>query len=281
MPDVTSAEWRAKVAAYTAVLNAVWRAMAPDRPMQAFLEGVGAYHNDYVASMNPTPQEESAIGPEEANAHPDNSAMYETYSYQYRGLDAVQAMLADRSPIMFAAWHHGAIHHVCYGVVRTFPQTAVFTRWRYQYGRVSSFPMQGPGALALVRMDRFLREARPIFAFVDGPPFGKVVQLPIFGVRCNFSLGPIHIVRGVERAHIVPVTHCIRDGNTVDITFHPSFPEHGRLPEMSESDVIGSLLGLFEREQRRNAPTQVLPEFLLHRQEIVRAASSGPRPNPR
>jgi hypothetical protein len=231
--------------------------------------------------MNPTPQEESKMDPDEAKAVLDNSAMYENYSYQYHGVDAVRAMFSDPAPIMFAAWHHGAIHHVCYGVTRLFTQTAVFTRWKYQYGRVFSIPMQGPGAFTLMRMDRFLREGRPIFVFVDGPPFGQVVQLPIFGVLCNFALGPIHIVRSVEGARIVPVTHYVRDRNTIDIAFHSPFPEHGRLSDMSESDTIGSLLGLLERELRRNAPAQALPEFLLHRQEIVRATSSEPQLNSR
>ena len=273
MSSAPSEEQRSALAALANAINSAWRALAPTVPAKSYLDAVTAFQKVYVSSMSPPHLGNRVIGPEEAAKLPDNSAIYETVSYRYQGIDAVRTAIAERVPLMFVAWHHGAIHHVNHGIARVLPQTAIFTRWAYQFGRVVTYPMHGPGAFTLLRMDRFLREGRPVSFFIDGPAFGKVVRLSIFGLPADFALGPIHVACSVEGARIVPITHYLRAGNTVEITFHPPTPATGRLAEMSERDVIELLLTLFEQDLRLNAPEQVLPQFLVHREVIVRDES--------
>ena len=252
------------------VFQYVWQRVAPGVPAQAYRDAIDAHEKTSLARVRLTSHGTRIIGPEEAARLPDNSADYEPVTFAYDGLDAVKAMIADGVNLAFVTWHHGARHHSDYGMASAVPQTAIFTRITFQYGKVFSFPMLTAQALALVQMNRFLREGRPIYYYLDGPPLGTTVRLPILGVPSNLSTTPIRIIKSVAGVRLVPVTNYYRDGNVVEYIFHPPLPAPDRLPQMSEPDILASLLTLLERDHLKRGPEQVMLNYLLQRELAVR-----------
>jgi lauroyl/myristoyl acyltransferase len=207
------------------------------------------------------------IRADEADSIPDNSPDYESVEYIYEGLDGVKSLLADGKPVAFVMWHHGARQHADYAVVRVLPQTVIFTRKTFQYGKVFSYPMIKGQALSLFRMERLLRDGRPILYYLDGVPIGDTVQLPILGVPSNLSTAPIHNICSVEGVRIIPVTNYYRDGNRVEVIFHPPLPAVEQLSGMTAREVLAVLLRFFEQDQRVRAPEQVMWWFIAYRMQ--------------
>jgi hypothetical protein len=248
---------------------AVWKTLAPALPARDYYNDIKSYQDTYRNLVTPTAHGTRFIDADKATDFPDNSAQYERVVYRYNGLEAVNALLAAKLPVAFLTWHHGAIQHLDYGVVRVLPTTAVFTRRTFQYGRVFSVPMLGAGGFALLRMDRYLRGGRPILYYVDGAPLGQTVRLPMIGVPSDLSIAPIRIIKSVERLHLVPVTHSFRKGDIVEITFHPPSPPPDRLASMAEGDILAALIALFENDRRLQGPEQVLVQYLPFRARLA------------
>jgi hypothetical protein len=259
---------------------AVWRTLAPAVPARDYYNDVKSFQDTYRNFVKPTVHGTRFIDADKGADFPDNSAQYERVVYRYNGLEAVNSLLAAKLPIAFVTWHHGAIQHLDYGVVRVLPTTAVFTRQTFQYGRVFSVPMLGAGGFALLRMDRYLREGRPILYYIDGAPIGQTVRLPMIGVPSDLAIAPIRIIRSVEGAQLVPVTHSFRKGNIVEITFHAPSPPPERLASMTERDILAALIPLFENDRREQGPEQVLVQYLPFRARLGQntGATNPPRP---
>jgi lauroyl/myristoyl acyltransferase len=234
---------------------------------------MAAFRRDYLRRGRRTVHGTRLIGPDEAASLPDNSAEYENWSYRYAGLEPVKEMVAARIPVLFVGWHNGAINHLDYSIARVLPEVAIFSRYTFQYGRVFAYPMLGGGALSLLRLDRFLREGRPALIHIDGPPEGPTVELPLLGVPANFATGAIRVVRRIDGVRIVPVTSYWRSGDTIEVAFHLPVPEPARLADMSERDIIAALLACLEDDLRRNAPEQVVLEYIPYREALARTAA--------
>ena len=198
---------------------------------------------------------------------PDNSAVYEQLVYSYDGLDEVKAMLADGKPVAFVTWHHGARQHAEYGIARVLPQTAFFSRDTLQFGKTFTCSMAAAGALSLVKMERFLRDGRPIHYYFDGAPLGVTVRLPVLGYPSNLSTAAIRTIRSVDGLRLIPVTAYYRGTTAAHITFHCSVPRFERFPDMSDREVLRSLVELLECDQREQAPEQVMWWFMADRQQ--------------
>ena len=258
------------------VFQAVWQRIAPEVPAAAWRDAVDSHEKTSLARVRLTAHGTRLIGPEDAARLPDNSADYEPVSFAYKGLDAVNAMIADGVPVAFVTWHHGARHHSDYGIARAVPQIAIFTRITFQYGRVFSSPRLKAQALALVQMSRFLRDGRPIYYYLDGPPFGATVRLPMLGLPSHLSTTPIQIIKSVPGVRMVPVTNYYRDGNLVEYIFHPPVPDPDRLADMSEADILAVLLSFLEQDHLKRGPDQVMLNYLLQRELAVRKAKMKP-----
>jgi hypothetical protein len=256
------------------LLVSVWRAVAPGMPTLEYGNAIIAFEQAYLRLGKRTVHGTRLIGPDEAASLPDNSADYENMSYLYTGLEPVKAMIADRIPVLFVAWHHGAFNHLDYSIARVLPEVAIFARYTFQYGRVFSYPMLGSGALSLLRLDRFLREGRPSLIYIDGPPQGVTVELPLLGIPANFAIGPIRTVRRIDGVRIVPVTHYWRAGETIEVTFHPAVPAPDRVAQMSERDIIAALLAFLQDDLKRKAPEQVFLRLMSRREAMARAAAT-------
>lgn len=252
------------------VFRAVWQTVARDMPMQDYSDANREFAASGVMKNLATVHGARLIGAEEAAGLGDNSADYETVTYNYSGLDEVRALVASKRPVALVGWHHGARQHSDYGIARVLPETAIFTRRTFQYGKVFSFPMLKAPALGLARMNGFLRDGRPVFHYLDGVPLGRTVQLQMLGVTANLATAPLSIIRSVEGVRIIPVTNYYRGGNIVDYIFHHDWPGFERAGEMSEVDLLAALLEFLEQDLRRRGPEQVLVEFLLHRERLAR-----------
>lgn len=205
------------------------------------------------------------ISPAEAAKIPDNSILFENMDYQYVGLHQTKNMLDKGLPLAFITWHHGARRHADYALSRVLPQTAIFTRKTFQYGRVFSYPMHKSQALSLVRMQRFLADGRPILYYLDGIPLGNCAELKILGVLSKVSTAPINIIRQVKNVHIVPVTNYYQPGNKVLTIFHPPLDDPVLQPSKTDGDVLAELLKYLEDDLRKRAPVQVLWGQLVNR----------------
>lgn len=270
MSDSRSARQDRYQALLSQVFQAVWQRLAPDVPAERFRAAVDAHEKTSLARVRLTSHGTRLIGPEEAARLPDNSADYQPVTFRYDGLDAVKAMIADGAPLAFVTWHHGARHHADYGIASALPQTAIFTRITFQYGKVFSFPMLKAQALALVQMNRFLQDGRPICYYLDGPPLGTAVPLSILGVPSNLSTTPIRIIKSVAGVRMVPVTNYYRDDNVVEYIFHPPVPNPDLLAQMSEADILAALLSFLEQDHLKRGPEQVMLNFLLQRELAAR-----------
>ena len=273
MPENPPPHTAAELEEFKRVFISVWRTLAPSREVQAYYDAIRTFQLSYLPSQKRTVHGTKPIDPAKAATLPDNSADYETVTYRYAGLDPVKAAVAAGLPMFLVGWHHGAIHHLDYAVARAIPEIAIFARYTLQYGRVFSIPMEGASALTLLRMDRFLRDGRPILTYIDGPPEGATVELPLLGVPARFAVGPIRLARAISGARIVPVSHFIRSDRVVEIAFHPPVPPE-RLPAMSESDIVAAVLATLEADLRRDAPEQVLLQFVQRREAVARKAEA-------
>lgn len=238
--------------------------LAPNVPPQEYMDANVRYRK-YFDLVQPREFGARIIGADEIHTIPDNSQDYESVEYVYEGLDAVKSLLAEGKPVAFVMWHHGARQHADYAVARVLPQTVIFTRKTFQYGRVFSYPMIKGQALSLFKMERLLRDGRPILYYLDGVPLGDTVRLPILGIPSNLSTAPIHNICSVEEVRIIPVTNYYLDGKRVEVIFHQPLPSVQQLPHMSERDVLASLLEYFERDQRLRAPEQVMWWYIVYR----------------
>jgi lauroyl/myristoyl acyltransferase len=273
MPENPPTPTAAEIEELKRIFFSVWRTLAPERQPGAYYESIRAFQESYLQSQKRTFHGTKPIGPTEAAALPDNSADYETVTYRYAGLETVKAAVAAKLPVFLIGWHHGAIHHLDYAVARALPEIAIFVRYTLQYGRVFSIPMEGASALTLLRMDRFLRDGRPILTYIDGPPEGATVEVPLLGVPARFAVGPIRLARAIAGSCIVPVTHFLRPGRVVEVAFHPPVPPE-RLPAMAESDIVAAVLATLEADLRRDAPEQVLLQFIQRREAVARKAEA-------
>jgi len=244
----------------------VWKLLAPEISSQAYLKASHEYRKLISGFNRPKHFGNRIVTREEAREIQDNSAFYEDYTYIYEGLESVQEMVSAEKPVVFALWHHGAIHHNDYGISRVFPQLAIFTKFTFQYGKVFSFPTGKSQALNLVRMDRFLRESRPVLYYLDGIPLGETVTLPILGTPASISTAPIGVIRSVEGIKIVPVTTNYRIGKKVEIKFHPPSPTPEKIPEMSKKEILEALLDFFEKDKKSKAPGQVMWWYIVFRE---------------
>lgn len=209
-----------------------------------------------IRAATRTMQRNRLIGAAETAASPDNSADLEGVTYVYRGLDEVKTMIAEGKPLVFITWHQGAVGRN-YGLARVLPETAIFTRETFQYGRVFSVSMLKARGLSLVKIERFLQEGRPIKYSIDGIPLGHTVRLPILGIPAHLSTAPIRIMRSVKGVRLVPVTCYFRDGDVIELTFHPPHPPPERLPGMSDRELLEALISFLEQDLMDQAPEQV------------------------
>ncbi len=213
----------------------------------------------YQRKLRSTPHTQHGtrlIGPAEAAGIPDNSTDYEHFTFSYHGLDEVKAMLAEGTPLVFIAWHQGASVRN-YGIARVLPETAIFTQETFQLGKIFSHSMLRAKGLSLVKIERFLRERRPVKYTLDGPPLGRTVRLPMFGIPSDFAAAPIQVMRSVEGLRFIPLTAYYRDGASIELFFHPPFPAPEDLPGMSDREVLEALLSYLERDLAEKAPEQV------------------------
>lgn len=219
----------------------------------------------------------SLVGAAGTAGRPDNSADLEHLTYVYRGLDKVKVMIAEGNPVVFIAWHQGGGGRN-YGLMRVLPETAIFTRGTYQHGKVFSHSMLKAKGLSLVKIDRFLREGRPIKYTIDGIPLGQTVRLPILGIPARLSTAPIQIMKSVRGVRLVPVTCYFRESNVVELTFHSPHPPPEQLPGMSDREILEVLISYLERDLMERAPEQVRWRMLgeVERLEEMEGAVSLP-----
>ncbi len=258
------------------LMEAARRFLAPDMTISEYYEAIRHFEAKQLGRVKNQSYPNRIISAEDAARMPDNSAKYETLAYRYHGLDRVRELLGDGKPVAFVGWHHGARDHSDYALARTIPRIAIFARWVIQYGRVFSIPMATMGGLALVKMKRFLEDGRPVFYYLDGAPHGECVQLPVFGINCNFSTAPIKLFQSVAGLRIVPVTNFYVDGAgdelEVEVNFHPALGVDGELAGMDERGILASLLAPLEQDQRERGPGQVLINYFPHRERLARQA---------
>lgn len=208
-------------------------------------------------------------GPDETAHVQDNTADFAFLSFAYRGLEQVKALLAEGVPVVFIVWHQGATGRN-YAIARVLPETAIFTRGTFQYGTAFSHCMLRARGLSLVKIERFLREGRPIKYSIDGIPLGDTVRLPILGVPSAVSTAPIRVMRSVDGVRFVPVTAYFREGYCIEIRFHPPHPPPEDLPGMSDREVLEALLSFLERDLMKEAPEQVRWTFFGQREKLAR-----------
>ncbi|NQU72447.1 MAG: hypothetical protein HQ514_17995 [Rhodospirillales bacterium] len=260
------------------LLEAARRALAPDMTPEEYYDAIWHFENNQMGRIENQSYPNRIISAEDAAQMPDNSAKYETVAYRYHGLDRVRELLDDGRPVAFVGWHHGARGHGDYALARTIPRIAIFSRWIVQYGTVFSIPMATTGGLALVKMKRFLEDGRPVFYYLDGEPGGDCVNLPVFGINCNFSTAPIKLFQSVAGLRIVPVTNFYVDGTeddlAVEVNFHPALGVDGELAGMDERGILASLLAPLEQDQREQGPGQVLINYFSHRERLARQAGA-------
>jgi lauroyl/myristoyl acyltransferase len=209
------------------------------------------------------------ISPIEAADIPDNASNFEHFSYSYQGLDEVKGMLAGRDPMVFITWHQGARGRN-YGMAQAIADIAFFTRETYQYGKVFSYSMLGAKGLSLLKMDRFLRDGRPVRYAIDGPPLGNTIRLSLLGIPADFSTAPIRIMRSIKGLRVIPVTAYYRKGNAIEIIFHPPFPQTEALHKMSDRELLERLISYLERDLITQAPEQVRWRFIGRRKRLAK-----------
>lgn len=211
-------------------------------------------------------------GPVETADIRDNTGDFAFLSFAYRGLEEVKALIAGGAPVVFIAWHQGASGRN-YAICRALPETAIFTRETFQYGTTFSCSMLRAKGLSLVKIERFLRQGRPIKYSIDGIPLGDTVRVPVLGVPSDLPAAPIRVMRSVRGVRFVPVTAYFRRGYTVEIIFHPPHPSPGDLPAMSDREVLEAWISFLERDLVKEAPEQVRWTFLSHRERLAREKS--------
>ena len=198
----------------------VWQNVARQVSQQNYMNANRAYRK-YFGLVSAKEFGARILSEDEAASLPDNSSDYESMEYAYSGLENVRAMLDKGEAVAFVTWHHGARQHADYAILRVLPETVIFTRKTFQYGKIFSYPMLKGQALSLLKMERLLEEGRPILYYLDGAPLGDTIQLPTFGIPSNFSTSPINSICSVKDVKIIPVTNYYRSGDTVEVIFHP------------------------------------------------------------
>lgn len=262
---------------YFLTLTTAWFRIAPDTPLQEFFNATNEYREWMFEQIEPQNLGTRLFTPEEIARLPDNSADYETLEYRYRGIEEVKALLSAGKPLVFMVWHHGAQQHGDYGISRVFPQTAFFTNHTFQYGKICSYPMQNRAAFSLVRMERFLSEGRPVSYYLDGPPLGNTIELPLLGVPSKISTAPFELFRSIKGLEIVPVTRYYRNRERVEFIFHrPLGPD--RFHSMTTPETVVHLLALLEQDLKENAPEQVAWR-ILHRRNWLAGNQSDSEVN--
>jgi hypothetical protein len=246
-------------------LHKAWETLAPGTSLQAYSEANHRFRQYLFGFKVGGNFGSRVISPAEAAKIPDNSILYENMSYQYVGLYQTRNLLDKGLPLAFVTWHHGARRHADYALSRVLPQTAIFTRKTFQYGKVFSYPMHKSRALSLVRMQRFLTEKRPILYYLDGTPLGNCTELKILGVLSRISATPIKIIRAVKGIHLVPVTSYYKPGNKVITIFHSPLADAVLQPSKTDGDVLAELLKYLEDDLRKRAPVQALWGQIVHR----------------
>lgn len=253
----------------------VWHNVAKHVSQQVYMNANEAYRK-YFGLVSAKAFGAKILNEDEAAALPDNSADYESMEYAYEGLENVRAMLDKGEAVAFVTWHHGARQHADYAIVRVLPETVVFTRKTFQYGKIFSYPMLKGQALSLLKMERLLEEHRPILYYLDGAPLGDTIQLPTFGILSNFSTSPINSICSVKDVKIIPVTNYYRKGNKVKVIFHPPLQSQQPLNEVGEKDVLATLVRYLEDDQRKRAPEQIMWWFIPEREQRALKMKSRP-----
>jgi lauroyl/myristoyl acyltransferase len=256
-----------------ATFRTVWKSVAKQVPLQDYLNANQGYRK-YFELVSAKDFGARILSEEEVASLPDNSSDYESVEYAYSGLENVRAMLDDGEAVAFVTWHHGARQHADYALLRVFPETVIFTRKTFQYGKIFSYPMLKGQALSLLKMERLLEESTPILYYLDGPPLGKTIQLPMFGILSSFSTSPIVSICSIKGVKIIPVTNYYQKDNTVKVIFHPPLQSQQPLNEVNEKDVLSTLVKHLEADQRKRAPEQVMWWFLPRREQIAQQMKS-------
>lgn len=259
------------------LLETIRMTLAPWMPAADYRRRVQQYLSDMNGRVTPKSFGVRVIGPEEAERHGDNSAGYETMTYQYRGLEAVLGMIGEGKRVVFAGSHHGALLHNGFAVTRVIPTTVFFTRYTFQYGKIFSFPMAEQGALGLLKMRSLLHSGRHAWYYLDSAPTGITVKAQFLGQVGNWSIAPLRVLASIRDLEIVPVTTCYRPGEIVETIFHKPPISSAKLTGMPEVEVLNTLLADLERGLREEAPEQVRWEY-LHRREWKAAAFEGRGP---
>lgn len=253
----------------------VWQNVARHVSQQDYMSANQSYRQ-YFGLVSAKEFGAKILSQEEATSLPDNSSDYESVEYAYSGLENVRAMLDKGEPVAFVTWHHGARQHADYALLRVLPETVVFTRKTFQYGKIFSYPMLKGLALSLFKMKRLLEEGRPILYYLDGAPLGDTIQISTFGTPSKFSTSPINSICSVKDVKIIPVTNYYRMGNKVKVIFHPPLQSQQPLNEVDEKDVLTTLVRYLEADQRKRAPEQVMWWFLPHREQQAQQMKTGP-----
>jgi lauroyl/myristoyl acyltransferase len=248
------------------VFRAVWKSVAGEVPVQEYMNANQEYRK-YFGRFAARDFGDRILSESEMASLPDNSSDYEEVKYVYYGLESVRNILNQGESIAFVTWHHGARLHADYAIVRVLPETVIFTKKTFQYGKIFSYPMLKGRGLSLFKMTRLLDEGRPILYYLDGAPIGEKVQLPSFGVISNFSTAPIKCICSVKGVKIIPVTNYYRNGDTVEVIFHPPLKSQQPLNEVKEEAVLSTLLRYFEADQRKRAPEQVMWWYIPYREQ--------------
>ena len=130
-------------------------------------------------------------------------------------------------------------------------------------------------ALSLLKMERLLEEKRPILYYLDGAPLGDTIRLPMFGIPSNFSTSPIKSICSIKDVKIIPVTNYYRKDNKVKVIFHPPLQSQQPLNEVSEKNILDTLVKYLEADQRKRAPEQVMWWFIPLREQRAHEIKSG------
>lgn len=251
----------------------VWKNVAGQVSSQDYMNANQAYRK-YFGSVSAKEFGAKILNKEEIALLPDNSSDYESMEYAYSGLENVRAMLDKGEAVAFVTWHHGARQHADYAILRALPETVVFTRKTFQYGKIFSYPMLKGQALSLLKMERLLEEKRPILYYLDGAPLGETIQLPMFGIASNFSTSPINSICSVNGVKIIPVTNYYRKNNKVKVIFHPPLQSQQPLNEVGAKNVLATLVRCLEADQRMRAPEQVMWWFIPQREQRAQQMKS-------
>lgn len=251
------------------------RTLAPGMTRRQYFNALQEYRKRYEGTALPTHHGQRIFSAEEASLLSDNSAVYEEFNYSYEGLDRVREMIDAGTPVALLTWHPGAVRHNDYALARVLPEIAIFTRVTFQYGKVVSYPLESASLLSLVRINRFLRESRPVMYYIDGAEQGESVELPLLGLPTRLSIGPIRLMRSIPDIRLVPVSNYYRDGNTVHTIFHSPPPGIEASSNMTDRDVLAALLACLENALREHAPEQVLLTLQVNRESIARRIASA------